>query len=59
MWLAGGGVRAGAAVGKTDAFGFSPVEKPVHVHDLNATVGACSGWITRNLLASIRAASSA
>ena len=38
MWLAGGGVRGGAAVGKTDDFGFSPVEKPVHVHDLNATV---------------------
>jgi hypothetical protein len=38
MWLAGGGVRAGAAVGRTDDFGFNPVEKPVHVHDLNATV---------------------
>jgi hypothetical protein len=38
MWLAGGGVRGGAAVGKTDELGFSPVEKPVHVHDLNATV---------------------
>jgi hypothetical protein len=38
MWLAGGGVRAGAAVGKTDDFGFGPVEEPVHVHDLNATV---------------------
>jgi hypothetical protein len=38
MWLAGGGVRAGAAVGRTDEFGFNPVEKPVHIHDLNATV---------------------
>jgi hypothetical protein len=38
MWLAGGGVRPGTSVGKTDDFGFSPVEAPVHVHDLNATV---------------------
>ncbi|MGE3775908.1 MAG: DUF1501 domain-containing protein [Pirellulaceae bacterium] len=38
MWLAGGGVRPGASVGKTDEFGFSAVEQPVHVHDLNATV---------------------
>jgi uncharacterized protein (DUF1501 family) len=38
MWLAGGGIRGGTALGKTDEFGFSPAEKPVHVHDLNATV---------------------
>jgi len=38
MWLAGGGVKGGMTYGKTDEFGFSPVENPVHVHDLNATV---------------------
>jgi hypothetical protein len=38
MWLAGGGVKPGITYGKTDDFGFSPVEQPVHVHDLNATV---------------------
>lgn len=38
MWLAGGGVRGGITHGKTDDFGFSPSENPVHVHDLNATV---------------------
>lgn len=38
MWLAGGGTKGGVTVGKTDEFGFSPVEQPVHVHDLNATV---------------------
>jgi hypothetical protein len=38
MWLAGGGVKGGVTVGKTDEFGFSPVEQPVHVHDLNATI---------------------
>jgi hypothetical protein len=38
MWLAGGGVRGGVSYGKTDEFGFSVVDQPVHVHDLNATV---------------------
>ena len=38
MWLAGGGVKAGGAVGQTDELGFSPVEDRVHVHDLHATI---------------------
>ncbi|MFN9042286.1 MAG: DUF1501 domain-containing protein [Planctomyces sp.] len=38
MWLAGGGVRGGYAHGATDEFGFKAVEKPVHVHDLHATL---------------------
>jgi uncharacterized protein (DUF1501 family) len=38
MWLAGGGIKGGLTHGRTDDFGFSPVENPVHVHDLNATV---------------------
>ncbi|HEY6167679.1 MAG TPA: DUF1501 domain-containing protein [Verrucomicrobiae bacterium] len=38
MWLAGGGVKGGVSYGRTDEFGFNPVENPVHVHDLNATV---------------------
>jgi hypothetical protein len=38
MWLAGGGVKAGYAHGATDEFGFKAVEKPVHVHDLHATI---------------------
>jgi len=38
MWLAGGGIQGGVSHGTTDDFGFSPVDKPVHVHDLNATV---------------------
>ena len=36
--LAGGGVRGGNVYGATDEFGFKAVEKPVHVHDLHATV---------------------
>jgi hypothetical protein len=37
-WLAGGGVRGGYAHGATDEFGFRAVDKPVHVHDLHATM---------------------
>ena len=38
MWLAGAGVRGGLAYGATDEFGWNAVEKPVHVHDLHATM---------------------
>jgi hypothetical protein len=38
MWMAGGGVRPGASVGLTDAFGFAPVEDRTHVHDVQATI---------------------
>ena len=38
MWLAGGGVKAGQVVGKTDEIGYNVVEDAVHVHDLQATM---------------------
>jgi len=38
MWLAGGGVKAGSIIGKTDELGFNPVEDRVHVHDMHATI---------------------
>jgi hypothetical protein len=38
LWLAGGGVKGGSVHGATDEFGFKAVEKPVHVHDLQATM---------------------
>jgi len=38
MWMAGGGVRGGLTYGATDEFGFRPVEKPVHMHDLHASL---------------------
>ena len=38
VWLAGGGVRGGMTYGATDEFGYRAVEKPVHVHDLHATM---------------------
>ena len=37
MWMAGGGVKGGFEYGQTDELGFSVVENPVHVHDLQAT----------------------
>ena len=37
-WMAGGGVRGGLTYGATDDFGFYAVEKPVHIHDLHATI---------------------
>jgi uncharacterized protein (DUF1501 family) len=44
MWMAGGGVRGGTTYGATDEFGFKAVEKPVHVHDLHATILALLGF---------------
>lgn len=38
LWLAGGGIRGGQVLGKTDEIGWSPVEDPVHVNDLHATI---------------------
>ena len=38
VWVAGGGFKGGTVYGATDDFGFKAVEKPVHVHDLHATI---------------------
>lgn len=38
MWMAGGGVKGGQVYGSTDEFGFHAEDKPVHVHDLHATI---------------------
>jgi len=38
MWLAGGGIKGGLAYGQTDEFGYYPVEKPVSIRDLQATI---------------------
>ncbi len=44
MWLAGGGVKPGVSHGVTDDFGFHPVEHPVHVQDVHATLLHCLGF---------------
>ena len=38
MWLAGGGIKPGVTVGKTDELGYKIIEDPVDVHDLHATM---------------------
>jgi hypothetical protein len=38
IWMAGGGIRPGTLLGATDELGYSPVEDPVDVHDLHATM---------------------
>lgn len=38
IWMAGGGVRAGYTHGATDEMGFNVAEKPVPIHDLQATI---------------------
>jgi hypothetical protein len=38
IWMAGGGIKRGLTYGATDELGFNPVENPVHIHDLQATI---------------------
>ncbi len=38
MWLAGGGIRSGMSLGQTDEYSYNIVERPIAVHDLNATL---------------------
>jgi hypothetical protein len=38
MWFAGGGFKPGFTFGKTDEFGFSPIDHAAHVRDIHATV---------------------
>jgi hypothetical protein len=36
--VAGGGLKTGQYIGKTDAYGGEPIERPVHRHEILATV---------------------
>jgi len=38
LWMAGGGIKGGLSYGATDDLGYSVIEKPVHPHDLQATI---------------------
>lgn len=38
LWFAGGGIKAGTTLGATDELGFHVVDRPVHVHDVQATI---------------------
>ncbi len=43
LWMAGGGIKPGYVYGSTDEFSYNIVEKPMHLHDLNATILHCLG----------------
>jgi hypothetical protein len=43
VWLAGGGIKGGMSYGETDDYSYNIIDKPVHVHDLNATLLHCLG----------------
>jgi len=43
IWMAGGGIRPGMVHGATDDYGYNVVDKPMHIHDLNATLLHCLG----------------
>ncbi len=38
IWAAGGGIKGGQVIGKTDEIGLQVAENPVHIHDLQATM---------------------
>ena len=37
-WMAGAGIKGGIVYGETDDFSYNVTDKPVHIHDLNATI---------------------
>jgi hypothetical protein len=38
LWMAGGGVKGGQVIGKTDELGWNVVEDPIHINDFHATI---------------------
>ena len=38
LWLAGGGIKGGQVIGRTDDIGWNVVEDPIHPNDLQATI---------------------
>ena len=36
--MAGGGIQGGIVYGETDDFSYNVIDKPAHIHDLNATI---------------------
>ncbi|MCH2208772.1 MAG: DUF1501 domain-containing protein [Lentisphaerales bacterium] len=37
-FMAGGGIKGGVTVGATDELGYKPVERPLHLRDMHATI---------------------
>jgi hypothetical protein len=38
IWMAGGGVKPGTSIGRTDDLGYTIAEDPVHINDFHATL---------------------
>ena len=38
VWMAGGGIKGGQAIGSTDEIGLRAIDYPVDVHDLHASI---------------------
>jgi uncharacterized protein (DUF1501 family) len=38
VWMAGGGSKGGTIYGTTDELGYAAADKPLHIHDFNATI---------------------
>jgi uncharacterized protein (DUF1501 family) len=49
MWMAGGGIKGGVAIGATDEIGLRAVEDRVHMHDAHATILSLLGLDHRRL----------
>ena len=49
MWMAGGGIKGGQVIGKTDDLALDIVEDRIHVHDLQATIMHCLGMDHKKL----------
>src|SRR2546421_600435 len=49
VWMAGGGVKPGQAIGTTDELGLRAVDLPYHVHDIHATILHLMGLNHRRL----------
>jgi uncharacterized protein (DUF1501 family) len=47
IWMAGGGIKAGARLGETDDMGYEIVRDPVEVRDLHATMLYLLGFDSR------------
>lgn len=43
MWMAGGGVKQGLSIGRTDDYCYNVEEDPVHIHDVQTTILGCLG----------------
>ncbi|MDQ6630682.1 MAG: DUF1501 domain-containing protein [Verrucomicrobiota bacterium] len=50
IWMAGGGIKGGITLGRTDDFAYNLLEDGVHVHDFHATMMHCLGIDHKKLI---------